>query len=248
MYNARDVDAIMKEDVYYLSANAFVCQSQGYWIILNAASDKYLCVSQAHVNSVSHRIHRTHYSTDNSHHDLSSDGAEDVLRSLIAKDVLTPDPQCGKPFEPSRYDAPLQALTLEPSSIRTTRSPITVTKFLTASIRADCCLRFSSLSNTLRRIEQRRLRRRTANHWDSAYAARLLNTYCALRAFYPRPYLCLFDSLALIEFFASHGLFPHWIFGVIADPFCAHCWVQEGEIVINDDLDRVSRYTPVMVQ
>jgi hypothetical protein len=68
----------------------------------------------------------------------------------------------------------------------------------------------------------------------------------SLRLFYPRPYLCLFDSLALIHFLARFGLYPDWVFGVQADPFEAHCWVQAGSVVLNDTVERVSAFTPIM--
>jgi hypothetical protein len=67
-----------------------------------------------------------------------------------------------------------------------------------------------------------------------------------LRPLYPRPYLCLFDSLALLEFLASYGSFPRVVFGVVADPFQAHCWLQEGNVVLDDDLERVGRYKPIL--
>jgi hypothetical protein len=68
-----------------------------------------------------------------------------------------------------------------------------------------------------------------------------------LRLFYPRSYLCLFDSLALIHFLARFDVYPDWVFGVNADPFEAHCWVQAGNVVLNDTVARVSGFTPIMV-
>ena len=61
-----------------------------------------------------------------------------------------------------------------------------------------------------------------------------------------RSYLCLFDSLALIHFLARFRVFPDWVFGVTADPFEAHCWVQTGGVVLNDTVERVSAFTPIM--
>jgi hypothetical protein len=58
--------------------------------------------------------------------------------------------------------------------------------------------------------------------------------------------VCLFDSLALIHFLAQYGLYPDWVFGVSADPFEAHCWVQAGQVVLNDTVERVSAFTPIL--
>ena len=38
-----------------------------------------------------------------------------------------------------------------------------------------------------------------------------------------------------------------WVFGVRTWPFSAHCWLQIGDAVLDDDPERVSRYTPIMV-
>ena len=75
---------------------------------------------------------------------------------------------------------------------------------------------------------------------------RLASIFNVWRAYYVRPSLCLFDSLCLLEFLACYALFPKWVFGVNAEPFQAHCWVQEGTAVLNDTVERVSAYTPIM--
>jgi hypothetical protein len=69
----------------------------------------------------------------------------------------------------------------------------------------------------------------------------------ALRQYYPREYLCLFDSLALVEFLARYDVFPHWVFAVKMEPFGAHCWVQDGSVVLNDTVEYVREFTPIMV-
>jgi hypothetical protein len=36
------------------------------------------------------------------------------------------------------------------------------------------------------------------------------------------------------------------VFGVREAPFTAHCWVQDGAVVLNDHLENVDLYTPIM--
>jgi hypothetical protein len=68
-----------------------------------------------------------------------------------------------------------------------------------------------------------------------------------------RPYFfaakdaCLFDALALSEFLAAYRIHPRWVFGVQARPFAAHCWLQLNGVVLNDTLDHVRRYAPIMI-
>jgi len=37
------------------------------------------------------------------------------------------------------------------------------------------------------------------------------------------------------------------VFGVKLNPFSAHCWVQAGDIVLNDAIDHVTIHTPILV-
>ncbi len=78
-------------------------------------------------------------------------------------------------------------------------------------------------------------------------AVDLTLTFAAIRPQFPRNYLCLFDSLALVLFLARHGVSAKWVFAVREDPFDAHCWVQTDTIILNDFADRVAAYTPIMV-
>jgi hypothetical protein len=85
-----------------------------------------------------------------------------------------------------------------------------------------------------------------ARPFDFERAHSLSAVFASLRLFFPRPYQCLFDSLALINLLARFRLYPDWVFGVIAEPFEAHCWVQAGGVVLNDTIKRVSAFTPIM--
>ena len=67
------------------------------------------------------------------------------------------------------------------------------------------------------------------------------------RRLMPLPTLCLPDSLALLGCAAQRGHHPHLVFGVTADPFTAHCWVQSADTILNDTLDHISVFTPILV-
>ena len=71
--------------------------------------------------------------------------------------------------------------------------------------------------------------------------------FAALRPWSPRQGLCLYRSYALLRFLAANDLAAHWVFGVRTWPFSAHCWVQVGDLVLDDDLDRVRSYVRIAV-
>jgi hypothetical protein len=50
----------------------------------------------------------------------------------------------------------------------------------------------------------------------------------------------------LLEYLAWYRIFPTWVFGVQTRPFAAHCWLQHENIVLNDTVEHVTRYTPIM--
>jgi hypothetical protein len=70
---------------------------------------------------------------------------------------------------------------------------------------------------------------------------------------YLRPFLrsskdaCLLESLSLLTALGSYRLHAHWVFGVRTEPFFAHCWLQELDCVLNDSVDHVRQFTPIMV-
>jgi Transglutaminase-like superfamily len=59
--------------------------------------------------------------------------------------------------------------------------------------------------------------------------------------------ICLQDSLALLDVFARRRLYPDLVIGVNTSPFRAHCWVQAGSLVLNQNLDQVSAFHPILV-
>lgn len=112
--------------------------------------------------------------------------------------------------------------------------------FLAACIVADHLIRFRPLRRTVARIVERKRRRPSASDHDRlVYLTRVFHS---LRPLYPRPYLCLFDSLALLEFLAHWGFLPSLVFGVTVNPFLAHCWVQDGSLVLCDTRRFSSRW------
>lgn len=58
--------------------------------------------------------------------------------------------------------------------------------------------------------------------------------------------VCLYRSFLLLRFLRAGGLSATWVFGVRTWPFSAHCWLQFGSLLLDDDIDRVGTYTPIL--
>jgi len=75
-------------------------------------------------------------------------------------------------------------------------------------------------------------------------AARLFNR---CRLYVPVSTSCLLDSLAMTRYLAANGITANIVIGVTRDPFAAHCWVQYGDVVLNDTVGNVTAHTPIRV-
>jgi Transglutaminase-like superfamily len=232
--------------IHFLCKDCYACRCQHYWIVLSTRDDRYLCIAHADLSAIGHRLHGWHAGLDED--PAPAHGSDDsLIESLTSRGVITGDRSQGKPFTDSDYPVTVQGAQTPGSTASASRGLPWLGRFLLACSTIDWLLRTRSLSHTLARIERRRLRidARVPN-WNTARGARLIAAFKSLRPLYPRPYLCLFDSLAQLEFLARSGLFPRLVFGVIAEPFQAHCWLQDGSAVLNDDLERVRKFKPIL--
>jgi hypothetical protein len=65
------------------------------------------------------------------------------------------------------------------------------------------------------------------------------------RRYVPIAPVCLLDSLSLLWFLSRRGLAAEIVFGVTSEPFAAHCWVQAGDVVLNETLSDANAHTPI---
>jgi hypothetical protein len=57
---------------------------------------------------------------------------------------------------------------------------------------------------------------------------------------------CLSQSLAFNRACRRWRLAAVFVIGVRLDPFSAHCWVQCEDLVLNDSVERVKHFTPIL--
>lgn len=75
----------------------------------------------------------------------------------------------------------------------------------------------------------------------------LLTIYRQLRPWFFTAYeQCLLNSLVLAEFLHRFNVRPDFIIGVTTKPFFAHAWVQKGNVVLDDTVEMVSYFTPIL--
>jgi hypothetical protein len=81
--------------------------------------------------------------------------------------------------------------------------------------------------------------------------ARLLEDLAIFRRlapWLPLDGLCLYRSHLLRTYLVALGHSVDWMFGVRTWPFRAHCWLQAGDVALDDEAERVSAYHPIMAR
>ena len=233
--------------MYFLSKDCFVCRMGCYWIILSSERDRYLCVAHAELASIGEQLYGWRKRSDSAQPSPIGAETDKLVESLTINGIITSNPAIGKPFVESEYPAPQNCIQAFESTVSAHVPLLWITRFFLACAKVDWQLRTKALSRTLAGIERRRCRADSSSVIGNVpQVSTLIAAFQTLRPLYPRSYLCLFDSLALLEFLAGYRFLPRVVFGVVADPFQAHCWLQYGSTVINDELERVGRYKPIL--
>ena len=231
---------------YYLSPEMHVCTADGQVVILDLRGDKYLSLDEGASEVLSAHIGVLSSHEGLPQNDLAPEVGE-VLFRLAGNGILST-------VTPSRITAHDCRPLLAPTSAIVPRPPFRehvsthhAARYIASVISAKLALRARTLYGVVIHERRRVIARSPADRvFDPVLAAPLCSIYSRLRIIATGPGQCLFDALALKLFLAKYGLFPQWIFGVRVHPFAAHCWLQHGDTVVNDSLDFVRRFTPIM--
>ena len=57
---------------------------------------------------------------------------------------------------------------------------------------------------------------------------------------------CLIRSISMLAMMHRVGAAPYLIFGVRTNPFSAHCWVQDADVVLNDAAEHARLFEPIL--
>ncbi len=233
----------------FLRNHIYLCRGARHWVLLDVNRDKYHCIGRREFEALGPFLEGWRGAPN-----TSADGsgalpraAEELATALSSQGILSEDSADTKDARATDFRHPTQAI--DPDCPRAShRSPwVHAGRFFASCRRASRELRRQTLQVTLDSVRARKAANLAgATAPDLERARSLVLVFNRLRWYYPRPYLCLFDSLALLHFLARFQVFPDWVFGVSADPFEAHCSVQLGDVVLNDTVERVSGLIPIM--
>jgi hypothetical protein len=187
----------------------------------------------------------------------------DVLRQVMRGQALGPGPSrigallvdhglLNQREAPARYDRQTPPLRDDGGTVDAVAeggcSIPWVARLLVLQIVSAWALRVQSLETLVARLAC--MRANNAGHCASdAEAARdkILRAFRATHRVVPPRNRCFMKSIALFKALTAAGIGVDLVVGVRAAPFFAHCWVQHQGRLLDDTVERVRLFTPILV-
>jgi hypothetical protein len=226
---------------YFLPPHVHFCQRGDAFVFLDLKQDDYTLVNGTAAAAL--RI-LTLQPADTL--TPSDQNVHDDLRELLHGGLLTTEGNAGRMVAPTRVGIAVECLVERETLRDVSVTPGQVMNFVAACTTAKMSLRWRKIEDTVMSVARRKQKHAFEQPLDEERARSLTAAFQRLRSFFPANYLCLFDSLALLEFLAKYHIFPDWVFGVRLEPWAAHCWVQHRHCTFNEDAEEAANYTPIM--
>lgn len=209
------------------------CETSGRLVFLDLASDRYFCLE----HEADCALRRLTGGEPLAREDVTV-LADLVAHGLLAQTTEGARPQaCSPPPEPERSlldeDLPVGSAALAHALWRLARSAFALKVRPLRAIIASTMKRKTQLSPEAE-----------APAPIAAEVAGAFKRSALIAAPLDR---CLPRSFATAHALLDRKLRPDLVFGVRLHPFGAHCWVQHGRTLVNETLDQVRNFTPILV-
>jgi hypothetical protein len=242
---------------YFLAPHVYTCVTEDHVVLLDLERDKYVGVAREQMSTLAEQVKGWPLigstgagAGGDARSSITSPStrADAVLAKMLAAGMLTTDPAVGKEASPLRMPEASVPL-IEPDLDWKPAVTFTdVTRFFIASLITALSMRLLPIRAVITRVARRKAAASvTGVLFDLNIARRATEAFIRLRPLlFGAQDACLYDSIALVRFLSYYRQFPMCVIGVQTGPFGAHCWVQEGNVVLNDAPDYVRRFTPIL--
>ncbi|MDY6948789.1 MAG: lasso peptide biosynthesis B2 protein [Pseudomonadota bacterium] len=239
----------MPRPAYFLSKHAFGCLSGSSVVLLDLKADRYLALEASRACSLDGLVAGWPALATELPVPAPETGVR-IAASMLKRGLLTSEPAHGKVFKSPSVTAPVDSAIDAADQAEMPLRLQHVRAFAACLTTARFNLRFRSMEWIVDDVRRRRARARRRAGPQELAIRQLALLFDRLRAFtYNARDACLFDSLAMLYFMLREGCQPQWVIGVRSSPsFMAHSWIQHGATVLNDSIDHVSVYTPIMAE
>lgn len=212
-------------------ADIYWCEVGGRIVVVDVARDIYLQLPQ-HLVETFHALR---------HSGARADGPANQFEALARIGLC--DADFGRPAEPSHIAVPAQDAP-PPATGDVQRRPLVTGAAIVRIIAMRLAVRLIPLRLLIRWA--RRLQSRPSVPMTPGRAAARTALFVQARQLVPARATCLPDSMALLHFLRSRNMACRLVLGVRLDPFEAHCWVQDHDMILGDTHERVACFTPIL--
>ena len=168
----------------------------------------------------------------------------DCLRILVDCRVLSVIDGAAAIAPPPRIETPTHDLAEDRSA---GSPPLALLEALIREVRASRSLRQRSLHQVLSIVRRQRAQQPQRGIETTRRLTRVAAAAEAVALLTTRHDRCLVRALAVHATCRRNGAQAKLVFGVIAHPFTAHCWVQAGRGVVVGGYEQARLYTPILV-
>lgn len=225
-----------------------MCVAQGYVVFLDVKKDEYSALTRDEALRERDAIAEWPVTAmDSGDAENAPLGGEKLLQELHDEGLITRKEVAGKAASPVAFEEPasdMRSLMLGTSNVPAMHTA----RFLVAWASVTLALRARSLEHSVERVR----RRKAANSHPSMPlelddVRPLIASYFELQPRFFSSYdACLRNSLTFIKYLTLNGVYPTWVFVVHMKPWAAHSWVQDGGVVLNDTVEHVRNFTPIL--
>lgn len=233
---------------YYLSPQAYCCEFDDGAIILDMRAATYVGIDAEHARTLRSCIENwPNFKRPDPDSKYANNPAFDVVvADLLARGILT---TVSARVNLVRLEHPTTGWANPHWSAARHRIQIShLLLFSTSSLRVFLRRRGRDLASLLGWIRQHQ----GAIHSNEKSTGRkidseLLQSFFRLRIWFYTAYRhCLLDSLMLSVYLTKRMVPCTLVIGVSTRPFAAHAWVQIGDCVLNDTVEHVLTFTPIL--
>jgi Transglutaminase-like superfamily len=240
---------------YYLASHVSCCVTNAGVVFLDLRHNRYYGLERRHLPLLASQVANWPPPAPAPVAQVAAErpGDSEILEPLVPRGILTrQDPGTWRGTADLPAAARAVELPFEPAVRGFPAAQVGL--FLLAMIRARVWFRLRSLQFSVTGIERRAARRRDLQgniKLQENPESRVRELVVMFRRVKPWFYVtkdaCLFDSLVLWNYLYYNGICAQLVVGVKNNPFRAHSWVQYGDISLNNDVDDLDAYTPVLV-
>lgn len=232
--------------IYYLAAHVCACELPEGAVFLDLRSSAYFAMDAQCLPSLRRMIGNWHQSVALTHSETP--GLQDV--QLI-------DALCTRGFINGTASAPaFSSTSIPPTTTCTPNWTLRASLRATVSMLFRVCATYATTTALLRSrhlaLLLSQLHRRQGVRPSSGVShddlQSIISLFAKLRLWlYTARDNCLLDSIVLTSVLRRYRIDARLHIGVALMPFSAHAWVQLGCCVLDDSVDHVRGYTPILV-